>query len=173
MNQGRALFRVGLKVTTITASVLFAAPGERATVCANCHPKEAAAYLKSPMGNSIAPPSALAGGRITRKPSGDEISIGEREGIPTWSGSAATCSNRPHPGTGSMVGTPRPAIKTSRASISIGRSTPLACLATRITASSWGATPGAFPVWRCSRLAAIAATDRGTITSNSHRRGTS
>src|SRR5258708_24726424 len=80
MNQGRALFRVGLKVTTITASVLFAAPGERATVCANCHPKETAAYLKSPMGNSIAPPSALAGGRITRKPSGDEISIGEREG---------------------------------------------------------------------------------------------
>src|ERR1039457_793970 len=80
MNQGRALFRVGLTVTAITAPLLFAAPADRAPVCANCHPKAAAAYLKSPMGNSIAPPSALAGGRITRQPSGIEISIGEREG---------------------------------------------------------------------------------------------
>ena len=80
MNQGRALFRVSLTVTAITAPLLFAAPGDRAPVCANCHPKAAAAYLKSPMGNSIAPPSALAGGRITRQPSGIEISIGEREG---------------------------------------------------------------------------------------------
>src|SRR5207245_2659013 len=46
----------------------------------NCHPKATATYLKSPMGNSIAPPSPLAGGRITRQPSGTEISIADRDG---------------------------------------------------------------------------------------------
>src|SRR5437660_2598805 len=77
MNRGRALLRVSLTVTALAASALSAAPGDH---CANCHPKATAAYLKCPMGHSIAPPSPLAGGHIKRQPSGIEISIADRDG---------------------------------------------------------------------------------------------
>ena len=80
MNRGCDLFHAGLVATFIAAPALFAAPGDRVPDCASCHPKEAAAYRKSPMGNSIAPPTPLAGGRITRNSAGIEISIAEREG---------------------------------------------------------------------------------------------
>lgn len=60
--------------------MLQAAPGDGVTVCASCHPKQTAAYVKSPMGNSLAKPTPLAGGQITKKPSGIEIAIGERQG---------------------------------------------------------------------------------------------
>jgi predicted CXXCH cytochrome family protein len=77
MNRGRALFRVSLTVTALAASLLSAAPGD---LCVHCHPKATAAYLKSPMGNSIAPPTALPGGHVTRQSSGIEISIAQRDG---------------------------------------------------------------------------------------------
>lgn len=64
----------------VSAPLVFALPDDGAPVCVNCHPKETAAYLKSSMGNSIAPPSPIAGGHVARKGSGIEISIGEREG---------------------------------------------------------------------------------------------
>jgi predicted CXXCH cytochrome family protein len=59
----------------VAVPLLFAAPD-----CATCHAKETAAYLKSPMGNSIAPPSPLGAGHVTRQGSGIEISIADREG---------------------------------------------------------------------------------------------
>jgi hypothetical protein len=80
MNQGRSVFRVSLAVWTCTAPLLFSQPEDRAPVCAKCHAKETAAYLKSPMGNSIAPPTPLAAGRVARKASKIEMSIEEREG---------------------------------------------------------------------------------------------
>ncbi len=64
----------------IAVPLLYGAPEDRAPACATCHPKEAAAYLKSPMGNSIAPPSPIAGGKLTRPSTGIEISIAERDG---------------------------------------------------------------------------------------------
>jgi hypothetical protein len=75
-----SLFRISLTIWTVSAPFLIAAPGERAQVCASCHPKESASFLKSPMGNSIASPTPLGGGRVTRENSGIEISISDREG---------------------------------------------------------------------------------------------
>lgn len=75
MNQARAVFCFSFVI-----SLLSAAPDERAKVCAACHPKETAAYVKSSMGNSIATPSAMAGGHITSNASRIEISIAERQG---------------------------------------------------------------------------------------------
>lgn len=80
MNPGCSLFRIHLTVWTVAAPLLFAAPAENAQVCAPCHAKETAAFLKSPMGNSLAPPSPLPGGHVARKNSGIEISISDREG---------------------------------------------------------------------------------------------
>src|ERR1700690_3608935 len=71
---------ISLTVWTVAAPLLFAAAGENAQVCAPCHAKETAAFLKSPMGNSLAAPSPLAGGHVARKNSGVEISISDREG---------------------------------------------------------------------------------------------
>jgi predicted CXXCH cytochrome family protein len=59
---------------------IFAVPVLDAQVCANCHAKETAAYLKSPMGNSIATPTLLAGGRVAHPGSGVEITIDARDG---------------------------------------------------------------------------------------------
>lgn len=64
----------------VPASLALAAPDDRTPVCANCHPKETAAFLKSPMGNSLAPPSPLAAGRITPNASGAEIRIDAPDG---------------------------------------------------------------------------------------------
>lgn len=80
MNLGCSSFRIRLTVWTVAAPFLAAAPGENAQVCAPCHAQETAAFLKSPMGNSLAPPSPLAGGHVARKNSGMEISISDREG---------------------------------------------------------------------------------------------
>ena len=41
------------------------AAGAAAPVCATCHPKETARYLKSAMGTSLTPPAPLPAGRIT------------------------------------------------------------------------------------------------------------
>jgi predicted CXXCH cytochrome family protein len=80
MDQRRALFLVSLPVWIGTAPLLFAVPDDGAPVCASCHAKETAAYLASPMGNSIAPPAPLDGGRVTSKASGTEISISDGGG---------------------------------------------------------------------------------------------
>jgi predicted CXXCH cytochrome family protein len=80
MEQGRAVFRVVLTGWMVTVPLLFGAADDRVPVCTTCHPQETAAYLKSSMGNSIAAPSPLDGGRITRPASGTEISISERDG---------------------------------------------------------------------------------------------
>jgi hypothetical protein len=80
MRLGRYVFRVRFTVWMVTAPALLAQSGGGAQVCAHCHPKETAAYLKSRMGNSIAPPSPLTGGRVTRQAPKVEISISERDG---------------------------------------------------------------------------------------------
>ena len=61
------------------AAIPLLAAADDSSVCASCHPKETAAYLKSAMGNSAAPPTPLQGGRIT-KDSGVEISVEDRGG---------------------------------------------------------------------------------------------
>src|SRR5581483_4864492 len=48
--------------------------------CVRCHPGETRAFLHSPMGNSIGPPTSIGGGRVTHSPSGSVITIGERDG---------------------------------------------------------------------------------------------
>jgi predicted CXXCH cytochrome family protein len=78
MIQGRTVFRVSLTVWILTAPLLFGQSSDRA--CAACHARETAAYLKSRMGHSIAPPEPLAGGTFSRKASRIEISISERDG---------------------------------------------------------------------------------------------
>lgn len=80
MNPVRSIFRLGCTVWIATAPLIFAAPEDGPEVCATCHAKETAAFLKSPMGNSLAPPSPIAGGHVTRKGSAMDISIGERDG---------------------------------------------------------------------------------------------
>jgi predicted CXXCH cytochrome family protein len=80
MNPGCSILRISLTAWTVTAPFLAGAGSEGAQVCATCHAKETAAFLKSPMGNSIAPPTSMGGGHITRKASGFEISITERDG---------------------------------------------------------------------------------------------
>ena len=80
MNPGRSFFRVLAPVWILAVPALFAAPGDGANVCAACHPKQTAAYLKSPMGNSLAPPTLLGSGHVQRPGSGVEISIAERDG---------------------------------------------------------------------------------------------
>src|SRR5579884_936950 len=70
----------GAVIFVFPVCMLFAAPDSRTPVCAACHPKETSAYLASPMGNSIAPPSPIAGSEIKHKPSGAEISIRETGG---------------------------------------------------------------------------------------------
>jgi predicted CXXCH cytochrome family protein len=52
-------------------------PGEE---CAACHAKETATYLKSRMGNSIAPPAPIFGAAVARPARHLEISIGQRDG---------------------------------------------------------------------------------------------
>jgi len=76
MNRGRTVFRAGLTVWMVVLPRLFA----QSELCASCHPKETAAYLKSRMGNSIAPPTPLDGGRVSRTGSRIAISIAEHEG---------------------------------------------------------------------------------------------
>ena len=73
MNPGRPLFPI---FWMAAAPLLFAAP--EAQVCATCHAKETAAFLKSPMGNSLALPTPLGAGEIKRP--GLEIAIRERDG---------------------------------------------------------------------------------------------
>ncbi len=57
-----------------------AASAENVPVCAKCHAKETAAFLKSAMGNSLAAPAPLGEGHVARQNSGMEISIGARDG---------------------------------------------------------------------------------------------
>jgi predicted CXXCH cytochrome family protein len=80
MIPGRTIFRIKLTVWMVTAPLLAAASAESPQLCAPCHAKETAAFLKSPMGNSLAPPSPLADGRVKRESSGVEISISGRQG---------------------------------------------------------------------------------------------
>jgi predicted CXXCH cytochrome family protein len=78
MIQGRTVFRAGLTVWIMTAPLLFGQSPDR--VCASCHARETAAYLKSRMGHSIAPPEPLASGNFARKASKIEIAISQRDG---------------------------------------------------------------------------------------------
>ncbi len=80
MNPSRAFFRACSTLWMIAAGLLVAAPDDTAPACVTCHAKETAVYLGSPMGNSIAPPSPLAGGHIPHKSSGIDISISQRDG---------------------------------------------------------------------------------------------
>jgi Doubled CXXCH motif (Paired_CXXCH_1)/Tetratricopeptide repeat len=80
MNPGCSIFRLALTVWMVTTPFLSAAPGESVRACAACHAKETTEFLKSPMGNSLASPSPLAGGHVARENSGLEISISDREG---------------------------------------------------------------------------------------------
>jgi len=79
MHQGPAVTRLGLAVFAC-ALTLYSAPD-----CARCHPHEAAAYAKSPMGNSIGTPAPQTGATIVHKPSGARITVAERDGIMTHS----------------------------------------------------------------------------------------
>jgi predicted CXXCH cytochrome family protein len=78
MNQGRAVLRFSLTVWIATVPLLFGQSDDQ--VCAPCHARETAAFLKSRMGNSIAPPAPLGQGNVTRKASRIEISISDRDG---------------------------------------------------------------------------------------------
>src|SRR5689334_3945880 len=77
MARGRIVIRLGLSVLTLGSFQLLAT---EAQICASCHPKETAAYLKSPMSASVQQPSQLAASHIQHKPSGSEISITYRDG---------------------------------------------------------------------------------------------
>ena len=74
MHPGRSIIRASLAVWIVAASA------ENVPVCAKCHAKETAAFLKSPMGNSLAPPEPLGDGHVARQSAGIEISIGDRDG---------------------------------------------------------------------------------------------
>jgi hypothetical protein len=54
------------------------APVRAEDPCARCHPSEAAAFERSPMGRSLGPPSVFAEGRIVHKLSGSTITIQRR-----------------------------------------------------------------------------------------------
>ena len=70
---------------TLASSLLLAillpisAPGA-APACADCHPRETARFLASPMGNSVASPEPLSPGRVEHQPSGSMITIEDRGG---------------------------------------------------------------------------------------------
>jgi len=66
-------------VLAMLASLAFAAPSPGALVCGTCHPRETAAYLASPMGQSLGPPSAVPAGRVVHARSESTITI-ERRG---------------------------------------------------------------------------------------------
>ena len=51
-----------------------------APVCANCHPKQTARFLASPMGKSIAAPEPIESGRVTHSASGSVLSAENRNG---------------------------------------------------------------------------------------------
>ena len=79
MSRGGIFFYASL-AAWIGAATLFAATDDRTPVCASCHPKETAAFLKSAMGNSLAPPTPIAGAHVNGKSPGTEMSITERDG---------------------------------------------------------------------------------------------
>src|ERR1700684_640438 len=76
MNRDRTVFRARWTVCLVLLPRIFA----QSEVCAKCHPKETSAYLKSRMGNSLAPPAPLDPGHVSRKAGRIEISIAERDG---------------------------------------------------------------------------------------------
>jgi hypothetical protein len=76
MKADRTVLWAGL--LSLSVLPIAAATAGNAPVCGKCHPAETEAFLKSPMGRSIAPPSRLPSGRVTHKPSGSVITIAER-----------------------------------------------------------------------------------------------
>jgi hypothetical protein len=54
---------------------LVAAAAHGAPICANCHPKEAARFLASLMGESVGPPETIASGTVTHQASGSVLSV--------------------------------------------------------------------------------------------------
>jgi len=70
----------GCLLSIALAPLVIAAADSRAPVCINCHAKETEAYLKSAMGNSIAPPTPLGAGHVANENTGVELSITERDG---------------------------------------------------------------------------------------------
>jgi predicted CXXCH cytochrome family protein len=49
-------------------------------MCANCHPKETARFLASPMGKSVGPPEIIESGKVTHQASGSVLSVEYRAG---------------------------------------------------------------------------------------------
>jgi len=59
----------------IAAAVACASP-----VCVNCHPKQTARFLASPMGRSVSAPEAIPNGRVTHAASGSVLASEMRDG---------------------------------------------------------------------------------------------
>ena len=71
---------VGLSRAIVIALCLSCALGsQEVSPCARCHRAESESFSQSPMGNSIGPPVALPGGRITHELSGSVITIEQRD----------------------------------------------------------------------------------------------
>ena len=63
------------RIAVIAAAILFPAPGHGAPACAACHPKQTASYMKTGMGNSLAPPAPVSGAQILHEPSGSILDV--------------------------------------------------------------------------------------------------
>jgi len=71
--------RQTIELLTFPALLLgFLAIASAEEPCTRCHPSEVAAFERSPMGNSVGPPSVFAEGRIVHKLSGSTITIHQR-----------------------------------------------------------------------------------------------
>src|SRR5450432_734853 len=72
---GRKRTRRNRPLTAFALLLGSVAMGRAEGPCARCHPSEAAAFERSPMGRSVGPPSVFAEGRVTHKLSGSTITI--------------------------------------------------------------------------------------------------
>ena len=72
---GRKPTRRNRPLTAFALLLGSVATGRAEGPCARCHPSEAAAFERSPMGRSVGPPSVFAEGRVTHKLSGSTIAI--------------------------------------------------------------------------------------------------
>jgi hypothetical protein len=68
----RILQKSGLTALLLVAAAL---PGEGASPCAQCHPREASGYSATPMAHSLGPPRPAPPGRFSQVPSGSKFSV--------------------------------------------------------------------------------------------------
>ena len=78
------LFSLFNRVAALSLLVTAGAAGDPSLPdCATCHPKEAARFGKSPMGNSLGAPASMQGGQVVHRRSGSVVTIKESDGTMT------------------------------------------------------------------------------------------